>query len=284
MSVQKVKKSASAIKRATVPNYYGWHPDLPDHRDYLYSAVRPAPRALPPKVDLRQFCSTVEDQGNLGSCTANALAGAIEYLELKDKKKCIDVSRLFIYYNERVIGRSVQSDSGAQLRDGIKTLTKHGVCSEKCWPYVITKFANKPPASSYKEASDRRITSYHRILTLEEMRSSIAEGFPFVFGFTAYEGFESMQVKRTGVLNMPRPSERVLGGHAVLATGYDDTKQRFIVRNSWGAWWGMKGYFTMPYAYLSDRNLSDDFWTIRRGTRMLSREMMSGMRTAFDKG
>lgn len=247
---------------------YGWVPDLPDHRDILYGAVRRIPAALPSKVDLRPFCSTVEDQGNLGSCTGNALVGALEFLERKDKVSYAEMSRLFVYYNERVIEHTAKSDAGAMIRDGIKTLAKQGVCAEKKWPYIISKFSAKPSPACYKEAADHQITSYQRILTLDEMRTCLADGFPFVFGFTVYEGFESQQVAKTGVVNMPKKSERAVGGHAVLAVGYDNSAKRFIIRNSWGISWGMKGYFTMPYNYLADRNLADDLWTIRRGEEM----------------
>ncbi|HEX9020383.1 MAG TPA: C1 family peptidase [Nitrospirota bacterium] len=262
------KKTAQQATSANNRGRYGWQPDLPDHRDYLYSAVRPVPAKLPSRVDLRKFCSKVENQGSLGSCTANALAGALEFLEIRDNVHFADLSRLFIYYNERVIEHSVRSDSGAMLRDGIKTLAKQGVCPETMWPYVASRFTRKPTVACYKEAADHQITSYHRILTLDEMRTCLAEGFPFIFGFTVYESLETKQVAKTGVVNMPKPNERALGGHAVMAAGYNDATKRFIVRNSWGMTWGMKGYFTMPYAYLSDRNLSDDFWTIRRGERM----------------
>jgi C1A family cysteine protease len=247
---------------------YGWIPDLPDHRDLLYSALRPTPPVLPEYVDLRPTCSAVEDQGNLGSCTGNALAGALEFLERKNKVAFIDLSRLFIYYNERVIEGTVKSDSGAMLRDGIKTLKKQGVCSEKKWPYVTSKFAVKPKPACYKEALEHQIMSYHRILNLDDMRTCLAEGFPFVFGFTVYESFESKEVTSTGIVNLPQPNERAVGGHAVLAVGYDDVEKRFMVRNSWGTDWGQKGYFTMPYEYVADRNLSDDFWTIRKGEKM----------------
>ncbi len=247
---------------------YGWVPDLPDQRDYLYAAAFRVPAQLPSAVDLRAQCSPVEDQGNLGSCTANALAGALEFLELKDREQFVDLSRLFVYYNERVIERTVKSDSGAQLRDGIKTLAKQGVCSEKKWPYVISKFAAKPTPSCYKDAADHQITSYHRITTLDEMRACLADGYPFVFGFTVYETFESQQVAKTGVLNMPQPGEKVVGGHAVTAVGYNDSEKRFVIRNSWGTSWGMQGYFSMPYDYISRHNLASDFWTVRAGEKI----------------
>jgi C1A family cysteine protease len=244
---------------------YGWIPDLPDHRDRLYGAVRRVPRKLPRSVDLRAQCSPVEDQGSLGSCTGNALAGAVESLERKEgASRLVDVSRLFIYYNERAIEHTIAEDSGAMIRDGIKTLVKQGVCGESKWPYVIARFAKKPPASCYAEAREHQVTAYARLETLDDMRACLADGYPFVFGFTVYESFESATVARSGVAAMPRPRERMLGGHAVLAVGYEDRANRFVVRNSWGTGWGMKGYFTMPYAYLADRNLSDDFWTIRR--------------------
>ncbi len=265
--MKKLKKKGGT-KAKVSGKRYGWLPDLPDHRDYLYGAVRPVPPALPAHVDLRHFCSKIEDQGYLGSCTANALAGSLEFLEIKNKVRYAELSRLFIYYNERAIEHSVRSDSGAMLRDGIKTLANHGVCKEKSWPYIISRFTKKPGAACYKQASNHQITSYHRILTIDEMRTCLAEGYPFVFGFSVYESFQSQQVAKTGVMDMPQHGERALGGHAVMAVGYDDAEKRFIVRNSWGTKWGMKGYFTMPYHYLSDRNLSDDFWTIRKGERM----------------
>jgi len=202
---------------------------------------------------------------------ANALVGALEFLERKDKVHFEDFSRLFVYYNERVIEHTVKSDSGAMIRDGIKTLAKQGVCSEKIWPYKISKFTDRPSAACYRQALKHQIISYYRIHTLDEMLACLAEGFPFVFGFTVYESFESQKVARTGIVDMPKAAEKALGGHAVMAVGYDDKDQRFLVRNSWGKDWGMKGYFTMPYKYVADRNLSDDFWTIRRGEYMSAR-------------
>ncbi|MFA5389289.1 MAG: C1 family peptidase [Candidatus Omnitrophota bacterium] len=252
---------------------FGWVPDRPDQRDYLYSAIRPVVR-LPAKTDLREFCSIVENQGMLGSCTANALAGNLEYLDKRGLSDSVsrrrrltesdytDVSRLFIYYNERVLENTVDYDSGASLRDGIKTLRKHGACWEKTWPYLIERFTRKPSKKCYLEAKKHRIESYHRINSLPEMLSCLAEGYPFVFGFTVYESFQSQAVAKTGIAHMPRKKEKALGGHAVLAVGYNQKDKRFLVRNSWGTKWGKDGYFTMPYEYLE--TLSADFWTIRK--------------------
>ncbi len=240
---------------------YGWIPDIPDSRDFYYSAIRPKVR-VPVAVDLRAHCSAVEDQGQLGSCTANALAGNIEFLDKEADGAYTDASRLFIYYNERVLQGSVAADSGASLRNGIKTLAANGVCSEKAWPYAIEKFAAKPLARCYQEGLKHRIVSYHRIVTLADMLSCLSEGFPFVFGFSVYESLQAPQVAKTGKVPMPKKTERMLGGHAVLAVGYDQKDKRFLVRNSWGEAWGMKGYFTMPFAYLE--TLAADFWTIRK--------------------
>ncbi|MBF0511534.1 MAG: C1 family peptidase [Candidatus Omnitrophica bacterium] len=240
---------------------YGWIPDRPDHRDYLYRSILLKVK-LPSEVNLRKGCSAVENQGRLGSCTANALAGHLQFLENMNHEAYWDVSRLFIYYNERALEGTVDYDAGAMLRDGIKALAKDGVCKETSWPYDIEKFTCKPPVKCYQEALKRRISSYHRLQTLDEMLNCLAEGFPFVFGFTVYESFETLKVARTGIVPMPKKSERVLGGHAVMAAGYSQKTKRLIVRNSWGQEWGQGGYFTMPYAYLEA--LANDFWTIRQ--------------------
>jgi C1A family cysteine protease len=244
---------------------FGWVPDLPDARDHLYSAPMMGLTSPPPVVDLRKKFPTPYDQGQLGSCTGNAIAGAIQFERRKQAFKPDFIpSRLFIYYNERVIEGTTGSDNGAQIRDGIKSVAKQGVCPESIWPYNISKFANKPPAAAYTEASKHKATSYSRLVqTADQLKGCLASGFPFVFGFTVYESFESSAVAKSGVVPMPSASEKVLGGHAVLAVGYDESKQRFLVRNSWGKGWGQKGYFTMPYAYLTNTSLSDDFWTIR---------------------
>lgn len=244
---------------------YGWLPDLPDARDHRYAAPMAVLSKLPASVDLRPKCPPVYDQGQLGSCTGNAIAGAIQFGRRKAKQKPDFVpSRLFIYYNERVIEHTVNTDAGAQIRDGIKCAVNQGACNEKTWPYNIAQFTKQPPAAAYQEAKKYQVTSYSRVTqTLSQLKGCLANGYPFVFGFTVYESFDSQQVAQTGVMTMPAPKEKVVGGHAVLAVGYDDASQRFIIRNSWGPGWGQKGYFTMPYAYITESNLADDFWTIR---------------------
>jgi C1A family cysteine protease len=257
--------------------YYGWMPDLPDHRDRQYAAPLAKLAALPAKVDLRKQCPKVYDQGQIGSCTANAIAGAIEFDRLKQKLPDFTPARLFIYYNERSMENTVATDSGAQIRDGVKSVSQLGVCPETEWTYVATpadpntnlwpagaKPAQKPTAACYTDALQHKAVTYESVSRdLGQFKGCLAAGYPFVLGFTVYSAFESPQVAQTGVLNLPTSSEQVEGGHAVLAVGYDDAAQRFIIRNSWGPGWGLKGYFTMPYAYLLSPKLSSDFWTIR---------------------
>jgi len=242
---------------------YGWRPDLPDQRDFLFRASRlTAP--LPSKVDLHAGCPPVYDQGNLGSCTANALAGAIDFERKKQKLPFLSPSRLFIYYNERALEDSVASDSGATLRDGMKTVAAQGACAESMWPYDIAQFATLPAAACYTAALLHRTISYARVAQdLTQMKTCLVSGFPFVFGFTVYESFESDAVAQTGKVPMPGSNESALGGHACVIVGYSDASQRFLCRNSWGPDWGINGYFTLPYPYALNSNLAGDFWTIR---------------------
>jgi C1A family cysteine protease len=242
---------------------FGWKPDLPDARDYLYSAPEAVLTELPTKVDLRRQCPPVYDQGQLGSCTGNAIGAAFQFDQKKQKLDDFMPSRLFIYFGEREIEGSIGSDSGAMIRDGLKVVAKLGVCSEDTWPYDIAKFTKRPPKKAYTEAAKHQALVYRRITNrLHQMQGCLAQGFPFVFGFTVYESFESEEVAKTGKVPLPPRSEQVLGGHAVLAVGYNDAQQSFIVRNSWGPNWGMKGYFWMPYGYVTDPQLASDFWAI----------------------
>ena len=244
---------------------YGWSPDVPDGRDHLYGAPEHVIAKLPARVDLRKHCPEVWDQGDLGSCTGNAIAAALEFDQIKQGSKRPWIpSRLFIYYNERVIENTVESDSGAQIRDGMKSVAKQGACPEKQWPYDIERFRDKPGKKCYDAAAKHVAIRYQRLAqTLGQLKGCLAEGFPFVFGFVVYESFESPKVAKTGDAPMPRAREKQLGGHAVLAVGYDEGRQHFMIRNSWGTSWGKKGYFTLPYPYLLQSSLSSDFWTVR---------------------
>lgn len=265
---------------------FGWTPDIPDQRDHVYGA--PLAKltkklSLPSKVDLRSKCPPPYDQGNIGSCTANAIAAAFQFDRMKQRVKAFVPSRLFIYYNEREMENSTSVDKGAMIRDGIKSLSKVGVCPESSWTYDDTeadpvtgawpagaKPARRPPPKCYKEAQKYQALSYQRLTrNLLQFKGCLADGYPFVFGFSVYESFLTEQVMKTGVVNMPASGEAGANpdgspaGHAVLCVGYDDKEERFIVRNSYGEEWGQGGYFTMPYSYLLTENLSDDFWTIR---------------------
>lgn len=243
---------------------YGWNPDIPDGRDLMYAAPPEVVTQLPTQVDLRSQCPAVYDQGQLGSCTANAIGAALEFDQMKQGESAFTPSRLFIYYNERVIEGTVSSDSGGQIRDGVKSVNQQGAPPEVDWPYDITKFADQPPQQAYDDASQHKSVLYQRLTqTLSQFKGCLASGYPFVFGFVVYESFESQQVASTGQAPMPTAGEQQIGGHAVLAVGYDEDQQRFIVRNSWGTTWGMNGYFTLPYPYLLQQTLSSDFWTIR---------------------
>jgi C1A family cysteine protease len=243
---------------------YGWVPDLPDQRDHTYAVAAHLVSNLPDSVDLRDQCPDVYDQGELGSCTGNAIAAALEFDRMKQNLDDFTPSRLFIYYNERVLEGTVDSDSGAQIRDGIKSVAQQGDCPETEWAYDISKFADAPPQSCYDDALQYKAVQYQSVSqNLADMQGCLASGYPFVFGFTVYESFESDAVAQTGDMPMPKSREQVIGGHAVLAVGYDNQDRVFIVRNSWGEGWGDAGYFYMPYAYLLDDNLADDLWTIR---------------------
>ena len=276
----RLSKSKALGRKAIVPRKiarYGWRRDLPDQRDHSFVVSGATLQNIGAGADLRSQCPAVYDQGRIGSCTANAIAGAIEFDLMRQRKTDFIPSRLFIYYNERLMEGTVGSDAGAQIRDGIKSVAQQGDCPETLWPYDDTpadrttglfppnaKAAQQPTPECYAQANQYKAVSYQSVdQNLADMKACLSEGFPFVYGFTVYESFESGPVAQTGDVPMPSPNEQVIGGHAVLAVGYDDDEAKFIVRNSWGPGWGDGGYFYMPYAYLLDNNLSDDFWTVR---------------------
>ena len=242
---------------------YDYAPDLPDFRDYAYADHGARAAVVPRQIDLRHGCSAIKDQGQLGSCTGNSLAGATEFELRRAGRNPSDLSRLFIYYAERAIEHTTRSDSGAQIRDGIKALATVGVCAESVWPYDIAKFRRKPAKADYTAALANKISKYIRLSTKDDMLNCLASGFPFVFGFSVYASFEGADVAKTGVVPMPGKSEKLLGGHAVYAVGYDLDTDRVLVANSWGPGWGQGGFFTIPFAYLTDTNLAEDFWCVQ---------------------
>jgi C1A family cysteine protease len=244
---------------------YGWLPDHPDHRDHSYAAPSAALAALPPSVDLRSTCPPVYQQGHLGSCTANAIAAAIQFDRMKQRLAPVFTpSRLFIYYNAREMHGTVDSDSGSMIRDAMKSVARIGACPERVWRYDIGAFRVRPPTTCYRIATWHKAVCYQRLeQDLSHMKACLASGYPFVFGFTVYESFEGPQVAATGCVGMPGRDEAVVGSHAVLAVGYDEEREWFIVQNSYGPRWGMKGYFTLPYAYMTHEDLVGDIWVIR---------------------
>lgn len=247
---------------------YGWIKDRPDPRDHIFGAgasgptPAPAPVKLPAVVDLRDRMPPVYDQGELGSCTANATGALFSYLQTLAGKPPVTPSRLFIYYGEREAIGTVNQDSGAAIRDGIKVLANQGGPPESIWPYDVARFAVRPTPDVYAAAAPHKIAAYQRLnQTASHIRMALFLGFPVAFGFTVFESFESEKVARTGIVSMPGRWERQLGGHAVLIVGYDHPSRHFIVRNSWGSGWGRSGYFYMPYEFALNPDLASDFWT-----------------------
>lgn len=247
----------------TIKRKYLCKPDTYDHRDHLFGAVHPSPVThLPPSVSLRDKMPPAFDQGELGSCTANAAAGAYAFVHGGGP-----YSRLQIYYDERVIEGTVDQDSGAELRDAVKVLATVGAGFEKDWPYDITKFKEAPPKVELAEAAQNKAVSYSRLTGRNDFRKCLAAGFPFIIGIMVYESFESETVTKTGVVPMPSNAEQCMGGHAVCVIGYNTSihgGDYYEVRNSWGADWGDQGNFWLPAAYLEHVKLATDAWTIRK--------------------
>ena len=279
---------------------FGWIPDFPDFRDYTEDTnevreifgpaslpVTGPPRASrknragsPAAVDLREWASAVEDQGSLGSCTAHAGAGVIEYYERKSFGRHIDASRLFLYKVTRNL-MEMKGDTGAYLRLTMGAMVLFGVPPEQYWPYTDdeAEFDKEPPAFCYAFAQSYKTIKYYRHDTpgtarpqvLERLKNYLAAGHPAMFGFTVYSSVE--QAGATGRIPYPSDREKIEGGHAVVALGYDDkmtiqnkaggrpTQGALLIRNSWGAGWGEKGYGWLPYEYVL-RGLAEDFWSV----------------------
>lgn len=266
----------SATRKSSKPpvGFYGAVKDPRDRRDFRYSPAATT-KKLPESVDLRPLCPRVHEQGHPLTCTAHALAGAFQFEQRHLGLKDFSPSRLFIFYNTLAYMRAkhVLKKEGANLRAALKAVARHGVCPEKDWPFSLTRaaMARKPNRRAYEVAEHHKITRYERIVMgkrsraefLRPMKCRLAEGFPFVFAFLVHESFESEHVAKTGIMPMPERGERLRGWHAVMAVGYDDRHQRMLVRNSWGWSWGIKGYFWMPYEYITNPKVTADFWTVR---------------------
>jgi C1A family cysteine protease len=218
---------------------------------------------LPIKVDLRGRMSAIRDQGSLGSCTAFALESQHVF---KTNKSFIG-SPLYLYYNERVLDNSVLRDAGSTITTGIRALKTSGLCTEATWPYIISKFTQQPPQNAFTEGQIHKVLSAVACRpNLSQLKTILSSGNIFTFGFLVYSGFMSSYVSRTGIVSLPKRGERLLGGHAVTCVGYDDTKNCFIVRNSWGTSWGDAGYFYMSYNYLANSRYCWDFWSIQNAS------------------
>ena len=210
-------------------------------------------------VDLREWDSIVESQSQLGSCASNALTNAYELSVIREYPKYFaHLSRLFIYYNTRAEYGDVLTDVGMFLRDGLKSLAKFGVCSEKLWPYDAEKFDDKPTEECYGDAEKRKILRYQRILSIHSITRVLNSNKPVVFGIGIYESFMDLN-ERIPIVTFPSRREESLGGHAMCLVGYDLEKKLFLAKNSFGSDWGNKGYCWIPFDYI--RQEAYDIWT-----------------------
>ena len=241
---------------------YGYIPDLMDNRDFRHKAPSRLVSNLPSYIDLRDEMPSMWDQRSIGACTAHATAAQVLHV---DKTDPYEPSRLFIYYNSRLIGGTVGYDSGCYIRDSIKSVVKYGFCEEAYWPYRVSKFKSKPTPSAYRQASNERVLEYARVdQTRAELCGTLAQRLTINFGFGVYDSFMSEMVASTGRMTIPGIDEAVQGGHAVLCVGYDLTRGHYICRNSWGKGWGANGYFFMPMRFMENPRFCDDFWVVKK--------------------
>lgn len=240
-----------------------------DVRDKLFQSTLKDivdPSALPRKVDMKVGWGSIFDQGDLGSCVSNTVAGCIRFVRKRDGLSVYDPSRLYNYYYGRLLEDfPVTEDTGMYIRSGYKAVAHHSICSERNWPYIVRRFSTEPTSYAKSAASQHKRFQYMAIphdLTL--IKKCLADGYPVSFGFAIYTSFMTATVARTGIVPTPDTSrERILGGHAMTIVGYDDDTQRFIVANSWGSDWGDEGFCYFPYDFMMNNDLTGDFWTAR---------------------
>jgi C1A family cysteine protease len=263
-------KNASADLRRAFISALGYLPDPPDPRDWISDRLIPRGLQLPLSADLRAGCSPVEDQGKLGSCTAQAGVGALEYFDFRKDGKASDLSRLALYYWTRTGMGTEKEDSGATIRDTLKQMSQ-GVCLEALFPYDVERFQEAPPAEADADRPNHRALEFYRSHPLRQSymaKAALAQGLPVLCGVRVYDSFMSEETAKSGVVRMPRIGEDLLGGHAILLVGYDDMRDVFIFRNSWGASWGAKGYGELPQNYVSSIRLTSDMWIVRAATEV----------------
>lgn len=256
------------FQRQRTTSRYGWKPDLPDARDLkataAFGTLKPVPAGTA-KYSLRSLSPEVPwDQGQIGSCTGHGVGFCDMFARQQQGLLVYRPSRLAIYYGGRLLEGDTDQDSGAQIRDVMKSTAKVGVGPETLWPYDTTKFAVQPSPEYLAAAAKGTTTKYASAArNLNTFKQLIYNNFPVVMGFTVYESFESDAVAKSGVMPMPKRGESVLGGHCVVWIGWDDSTQTFETRNSWGTSWGDNGHFWMPYKVATNRGMSSDFWTIQ---------------------
>jgi C1A family cysteine protease len=245
--------------------YLGTGRDRYSPLDWHYQPRAAVRRRLPDVVDLRPHCPPVYDQLHLNSCSANALAAAIRFDEIRDGHRRAAPSRLFIYFTERDLSGVSGQNVAVSLRDGYRAIAKVGACPERMWPYDARRFRRAPSVACYRAARRHLAIEYYRIRrTIAHLRACLAERYPFVCGVAVHKSFLSRRVKASGLVPLPGARDAYVGGHAMLAVGYDHPRRLFIVRNSWGRTWGHHGYGYLPYRYFESSALAWDFWTMRR--------------------
>jgi C1A family cysteine protease len=238
-------------------NRYSVRASRYDRRDRIY---RPKLQPIRETVDLRPWASTIEDQQELGSCTGQAVAGAYELLLNKEyPDRFVDLSRLFVYYNARLIEGNVNEDQGAYVKDAIKATAEYGVCSEAIWPYRINQFNLVPTIASYEDAKKRKIKNYRKLTEFNDILDALNSNMPVVSAIQVYTSFDYLSRRNNYILETPSDSDNILGGHAVTLVGYDIPRQLVLIRNSFGPDWGVQGYFWATFDYV--RNYFMDSWT-----------------------